>query len=69
MGKDPTVEDAFSPNLMAVLIAAAEPPLNRQGGTFGRGVGRYLQVRDERLGLSEEQMLRRLCREHGILLK
>ena len=32
-----------------VLIAAAEPPLNRQGGRFGEKVERFLQVRDERL--------------------
>lgn len=35
-----------------ILIAAAEPPLNRQGGRFGDGVDRYLQVRDARLDVA-----------------
>lgn len=40
-----------------VLIAAAEPSLNRQSGKFGRG-RRYLQARDERLGPTQEEMIR-----------
>ena len=38
-----------------ILIHATEPPLNRQGGSFGAGVVRYLQHRDERLGLTPTQ--------------
>lgn len=45
-------------HIEAVLIAAAEPALNRQGGRFGRSATRYLQVRDERLGLTDQQMIR-----------
>lgn len=41
----------------AVLIAAAEPSLNKQGGRFGKR-RRYLQCRDERLGPTQEEMLR-----------
>jgi hypothetical protein len=52
--------------LEAVLIAAAEPPLNRKGGNFGSNAARYLQVRDDRLGLTDKQMLRDLCRANGI---
>ena len=33
----------------AVLIGAAEPPMNSQGGRFGEQVERYSQVRDPRL--------------------
>jgi len=32
--------------LEAILIQAAEPPMNRQGGKFGKRVKRYLQVDD-----------------------
>jgi len=43
----------------AVLIATAEPALNRQGGRFGKR-RRYLQVRDERLGPTEREMIQKL---------
>lgn len=39
-----------------MLIAAAEPSLNKQSGKFGRG-RRYLQARDERLGPTQEEMI------------
>jgi hypothetical protein len=45
-------------HLEAVLISAAEPSLNRQGGKWGRTVGQYLQLRDERLGPDPESMVR-----------
>lgn len=45
-------------HIEAVLIAAAEPSLNKQGGRFGRNTVRFLQSRDERLGPTQEQMLR-----------
>lgn len=41
----------------AVLIHAAEPPRNGQQGRFGQNVKRYLQVRDERLGPPEDELL------------
>jgi hypothetical protein len=40
----------------AVLIAAAEPVLNKQGGKFGK-FRRYVQVRDEDLGPTESEMI------------
>ncbi len=40
----------------AVMIAAAEPSLNKQGGRFGKG-RKYLQVRDERLGPTHQEMI------------
>jgi len=56
----PTVRAAPSTNTIldhieGILIHAAEPPLNRQGGSFGPNVKRYLQYRDERLGLTPTQ--------------
>lgn len=47
-------------HIEAILIHSAEPPLNRQGGRFGDAVTRYLQVRDERLGPTPEEMIRDL---------
>jgi len=51
----------------AVLIAGAEPNLNKQGGRFGRETKRYLQVRDERLGLTHEQMIEELWKQQIML--
>jgi len=45
-------------HIEAILIHAIEPPLNRQGGRFGESVTRFLQVRDERLGKSVEDMVK-----------
>ncbi|HEX2995891.1 MAG TPA: GIY-YIG nuclease family protein [Anaerolineales bacterium] len=36
-------------HIEAILIHTGEPPLNRQGGKFGKKVEKYLQVRDTRL--------------------
>ncbi len=48
-------------HIEAVLIAAAEPPHNRQGGRFGKSVNQYLQYRDEEnLGLNMTDMVREL---------
>jgi hypothetical protein len=45
----------------AILIAAAEPVHNRQGGRFGKEVHQFLQYRDEpQLGLSLQEMVREL---------
>ena len=56
----PAVSEAIY-HLEAVLIHAAEPPLNRQGGKFGDTVTRYLQYRDaKKLGPTPEQMIREI---------
>lgn len=45
-------------HIEAILIHTAEPPLNRQGGKWGKAK-QYLQYRDEdNLGKSENEMLR-----------
>jgi len=54
-------------HIEAVLIAAAEPNLNKQGGRFGRETKRYLQVRDERLGLTHKQMIEELWKQQNLL--
>jgi len=50
-------------HIEAILIHAAEPKQNRQGGRFGENVVQYLQRRDESLGLTGEEMVRELWRE------
>ncbi len=52
-------------HIEAVLIAATEPALNKQGGRFKGGV-KYLQVRDKRLGLTDTEILHKLW-EHSQL--
>jgi hypothetical protein len=48
-------------HIEAILIAAAEPPLNKQGGRFGKSVEQFLQYVDgPALNLDTEQMIRRL---------
>ena len=50
-------------HMEAVLIAAAEPPHNRQGGRFGSSVEQYLQFRDvDALGPTPEEMIAALWR-------
>lgn len=63
-GKLSKEKSAFHPSLPtvlnhveAVLIHAAEPTMNGQGGRFGSNVTRYLQVRDKRLGPTDHEML------------
>jgi hypothetical protein len=53
-------------HIEAILIHTAEPPMNSQGGRFGENVIRYKQVRDHRLGPSQHEMLRALCKKNGI---
>jgi len=60
--KPPKVADVLN-HIEAILIHAAEPPMNSQGGRFGESVIRYTQVRDERLGPSSDEMLRMLSKE------
>lgn len=50
-------------HIEAILIHAAEPQLNRQGGRFGDNIQRYLQNRDDRLGPPEDEMLRQMHAE------
>ena len=48
-------------HIEAILISAAEPPHNRQGGRFGDEVEQYLQYRDaEALGPDTGSMLQEL---------
>ena len=47
-------------HIEAILIHSAEPKQNRQGGRFGEDVVQYLQVRDERLGPTREEMIHQL---------
>ena len=49
--------------LEGVAIAIGEPPLNRQGGRFGKSVHRYLQVHDKRLGPTPQEAVDRVLRE------
>jgi len=56
----PLVSDVLN-HIEAILIAAAEPPHNRQGGRFGEKVEQYLQYRDEEnLGPAVPEMIREL---------
>jgi len=45
-------------HIEAILIHTAEPRLNRQGGRFGDAVKQFLQVRDPRLGPTQQEMIR-----------
>ncbi len=53
-------------HIEGILIHAVEPNMNSQGGRFGDDVIRYHQIRDPHLGLTEEEMLRALCKSQGI---
>ena len=56
--RHPTLGDVLN-HMEAVLLAAAEPPHNRQGGRFGDKVEQFLQWRDEEaLGPEAETILR-----------
>ena len=49
----------------AILISAAEPPHNRQGGRFGDNVKQYLQYRDDdELGPTQESMVTELWKKN-----
>jgi hypothetical protein len=50
-------------HLEAILIETAEPPLNGQGGRFGSSAKWYRQIRDPRLGLTEEKMIADIWRQ------
>ncbi|QXX74610.1 GIY-YIG nuclease family protein [Methylovirgula sp. HY1] len=56
----PDVGDVLN-HIEAILIAAAEPVQNRQGGKFGDHVEQYLQYRDiENVGPDTKDMIREL---------
>jgi len=56
----PEIGDVLN-HIEAILIAAAEPVHNRQGGRFGDSVEQYLQWRDdENLGPETPEMIRDL---------
>jgi len=59
-----TPGSASTTHIEAILISAAEPPHNRQGGRFGKEVEQYLQYRDqEALGPDTEAMLKELWKK------
>jgi hypothetical protein len=58
-GKHSTHAEVLN-HLEAILIHAAEPKQNRQGGRFGEDVVQYLQRRDEKLGPTGDEMIRDL---------
>lgn len=54
----PSIGDILN-HIEAILIAAAEPAHNRQGGRFGENVEQYLQFRDDdNLGPEMSEMVR-----------
>jgi len=50
-------------HLEAMLIHSYEPRLNGQEGRFGKGVTRYKQVRDPRLGPGDRDLLEAMAVE------
>jgi hypothetical protein len=64
MAAHPDVGDILN-HIEAILIAAAEPVHNRQGGRFGESVVQFLQYRDtENVGPDATQMIRELWKTH-----
>jgi hypothetical protein len=55
-GKHSTHTEVLN-HIEAILIHAAEPKQNRQGGRFGEDVVQFLQMRDERLGPTREDII------------
>ncbi len=49
-------------HIEAVLLSAAEPSHNKQSGRWGKekGVYKYLQHRDDRLGPTQEEMIKEM---------
>lgn len=59
----PEIGDVLN-HIEAILIAAAEPVQNRQGGKFGDRVEQYIQYRDdENVGPDVEGMIRELWKK------
>jgi hypothetical protein len=60
----PDIGDVLN-HIEAILIAAAEPVHNRQGGRFGESVEQYLQYRDvDNVGPETTEMIRGLWKKH-----
>jgi hypothetical protein len=61
LGAEPEMKhstlDQVLNHIEAILIHAAEPKQNRQGGRFGENVTQFLQQRDEYLGPTQEEMI------------
>jgi hypothetical protein len=58
-----TIAQALN-EIEAVLIAAAEPRLNKNFGNVKKHTTQYVQIRDdERLGPTEPEMLRRILEQ------
>lgn len=56
----PAISDVLN-HIEAILIVAAEPRHNRQGGRFGDGVRQYIQYRDaDALGPDQLRMIREI---------
>ena len=50
--------DILLNHIEAILIHASEPPKNKQGGLWGKGVAQFLQFRDEKnLGKVDSELL------------
>ncbi|MEP6647532.1 MAG: GIY-YIG nuclease family protein [Saprospiraceae bacterium] len=58
--KSPSTHEEALNHMEAILISVGEPPLNRQGGAWGKDVVQYRQRRDERLGPSLQKMIEEL---------
>jgi hypothetical protein len=51
-------------HIEGILIAAAEPIHNRQGGRFGEQVGQYIQYRDDKnLGPEVPEMIKNIWKQ------
>ncbi len=66
MAAHPPISDVLD-HIEAILITAAEPKHNRQGGRFGEGVHQYLQYRDELLGPDLDTMVYELWKARPTL--
>ncbi len=55
----PKLKDVLN-SMEAIAIHAANPPLNKQLGSFGDDEYWYQQYRDDRLGPTESQMIREI---------
>lgn len=54
-----THKDALH-QMEAILISVSEPKLNKKSGNWGKDVKEYIQVRDERLGPSLNEMMKKI---------
>lgn len=50
----PSVSNTLD-HIEAILLAAAEPPLNLQRGRFGKEVQKYIQSREPNIGQSDDE--------------